>query len=262
MKTIVVLLTTLLFHLQTAGQTQQTMRVTNATGTCVIANITPEKAKETALFNAKTEALKKAGIPENLLAEVTQMGEIFLEISNIEIGGGVTGYDIVSEDIKIVPEGNAKILISEIVINANVVKYNKERDPNFQLQVQGLKKAYKEKEALSFSVTPYQNGYLRIFLFEEDGAGEQLYPDKTIEPDKLFSQNVTVKFPMNDQYLYLLAKTDKSKQLEVNRILFLYTKDNAHFTGNTITLQTVLNWKAGIAPDRRTQVFHEFLIEQ
>jgi len=142
------------------------------------------------------------------------------------------------------------------------LKYNRERDHSFQIQVQGIKSAYREKETFTFSVTPFQNGYLRIFLFEEDGAGDQLYPDSTLEPDRLFQQNETVRFPANDHYNYVLAKTDKAKYREINRILFLFLKDNIHFVGKEITLQSILTWKAGISPDRRTQEFREFTIER
>ncbi|MDR1356576.1 MAG: DUF4384 domain-containing protein [Tannerellaceae bacterium] len=244
------------------GYAQQTLSVNNVAGTCVIANISPEKAKETALFNAKIEALRQAGIPENVLAEVTQMGEIFLETSNIEVGGGVTGYEIVSDDVKVIREGRATVMVAEVVINATVMKYSRERDPSFQLQVDGIKSAYREKETLSFSVTPHQNGYLRIFLFEEDGSGSQIYPDSKIEPDMLFSQNGTIKFPLNSLYYYVLEKTDKTKSKEINRILFLFLKDNIRFADRYITLQSVTNWKSNISPDRRTQVFREFVIER
>ena len=245
-----------------SGNAQQYFKVNNVSGSCVIANISPEKAKENALFNAKIEALRQAGIPENLLAEITQMGEIFIETSNIEIGGGITEYEIVSDEIRIAQEGKSRILISEVVINAKVVKYNKESDPSFQIKVQALKSVYKEQETLYFDVTAYQNGYLRIFLFEEDGTGTQIYPDKAIEPDMLFMKNNTIKFPINDHYYYVVEKTDKTKNKEINRILFLFLKDNINFTEDYINLQSILNWKAGISPDKRTQVFREFTIEQ
>lgn len=241
---------------------QQTIRIKNAVGTCVIANISPEKAKETALFNAKLDALRKAGIAENIIVDITQMGEVFLETSNLEIGGGITDFDFVGDDIKLLEEGGAKLLVAEVVINATVIKYDKESDPSFRIQVKGIKSAYREKETLTFSVTPYQNGYLRIFLFEEDGTGEQLYPDKEKEPDMLFSKDGTIKFPLNSQYYYRLEKSDKTKTREVNRILFLFFKDEIHFAENRITLQAVSNWKTKISPDRRTQVFTEFAIEK
>ncbi|MDR2810246.1 MAG: DUF4384 domain-containing protein [Tannerellaceae bacterium] len=241
---------------------QQTVPIKGAVGNCVIANISPEKAKETALFNAKLDALRKAGIAENLIVDVTQMGEIFLETSNLEIGGGITGFDLVSDNIRFIEQGGAKVLVAEVVINATVMKYTHANDPSFRVQVQGVRSAYREKETLTFSVTPYQDGYLRIFLFEEDGAGDQLYPDKEKEPDVMFRKDKTMRFPLNGQYYYRLEKSDKNKAKEINRILFLFLKDNVHFTGNHISLQAVSNWKATISPDRRTQVFTEFAIER
>ena len=263
MKTIVfkIVFAVIFFSLTATGRAQQNISVKNATGSCFIANISPEQAMKEALFNAKVDALRQAGIPENMLANVTRMGETFLETSTAEIGGGVTGYEIVSDSIRIItPEGGKQILVVDIVINADVIKYDKEKDPAFQLQVRGVKKIYGDDEILSFSVTPYQDGYLRIFLFEEDGTGDQIYPDNKLEPNKLFLQEETIRFPMNDQYNYVL-KADKAKPKEICRMFFVFLKDNIHFTENKINLHSVSNWVAKISPDRRTQDFYEFILE-
>ncbi|GHT29809.1 hypothetical protein AGMMS49574_07590 [Bacteroidia bacterium] len=243
-----------------AASAQESVQVKDATGSCVIANITPEKAKETALFNAKIEALRMAGIPEQLLSEITQAGEMFTEASVSNVGGDVTNYKVTSEDIEVMQQGKAKVMVYKVVINATVVKYDKKADPTFQLQVDGIKSAYKEKELLSFTVTPHQNGYLRIFLFEEDGSGEQIYPDGTREPDMIFTQDGTIKFPL-DGY-YVLSKSDRTKAKEINSLLFLFFKDDIRFAESHITRQAVDSWKAKIPLDRRTQVFREFAIER
>jgi hypothetical protein len=241
---------------------QQTVHVKGATGSCVVANISPEKARETALFNAKLDALRKAGVAENLVLDVTQMNEVYLESSNIETGGGITGFEITADSLRFDRQGAIRVLVAEVTISATVMKYAKAADPAFRIRVQGIRSAYREKETLTFSVTPYQDGYLRIFLFEEDGTGDQLYPDREKEPDTLFPKDKTARFPLNGHYYYQLLKADKNKAREVNRILFLFLKDNIHFTGNHVSLQDVANWKARISPDRRTQVFSEFVIER
>jgi hypothetical protein len=246
----------------TGAAAQETEHIKGARGTCIIANISPEQAQETALFNAKIAALMKAKVLERVTAENLQMDEIFLEMSNIEIGGGITEFEIVSRDVRFITEGGIRALVAEVVINATVMKYSRSHDPSFLIQVDGIRSAYHEKETLSFSVTPRQDGYLRIFLFEEDGTGAQLYPDREKEPDALFLKERTVRFPVNGQYYYRLEKSDRTKAKEINRILFLFLKDNVHFTDRHVSLQAVLNWKAGISPDRRTQKLAEFVIER
>ncbi|MDR1919945.1 MAG: DUF4384 domain-containing protein [Tannerellaceae bacterium] len=241
---------------------QTPIAVKEAKGECFIVNISPEKAKETALFYAKLDALKKAGIPEDITGMFNYNGEQFLEISNIEIGGNVTDFEIVSSDINVLQAGPSKIMVAEVLINASVLKYEKARDLSFQFKVQGIRDSYRENDNLSFSVTPYQNGYLRIFLFEEDGLGEQIYPDNLLEPDLLFSREGTINFPLNDAYRYQLVKTDRSKSKETNRMLFVYLKDNIRFIEKEVTLQVVLNWVAKISPERRTEMFYQFTINR
>jgi len=239
---------------------QDIIEIPKAVGTCIIANITPEQAMETALFNAKVDALRKAKILETVDVTNKDIDGIFVQLITNEIKGGVVGYEVVNEDIKIVGEGKSKILTYEVTINANVTKYSQERDPSFQFKTEGIKPSYKDEERVSFWVTPYQNGYLRIFLFEEDGTGQQVYPNDKFLPDRLLLQDETVRFPQNKRTL-TITKTDKTKSKEKNRILFLFLKDNVKFIGSNITLQSVSNWIAGISPDRRTEEFYSFTIE-
>ena len=240
--------------------TSQTIPVKEAKGQWPVQNITPEKAMELALFNAKLDALRQAKVSETLRNFTELIGDDqYLEISDLEIGGDVTEFEILSQDLNTEAHGSFKIIMAEVIINAKVAKYTTSRDPEFQFKVDGIAPVYKENDNLSFTVTPYQNGYLRIFLFEDDGTGSIVYPDE-IEPDKLQAENVSISFPLNEEYLYRLTKNDKAKNRENNRMLFVFLKSNIRYTEKEIGLHSVLNWIARIAPDKRTEKFYQFTV--
>jgi hypothetical protein len=239
----------------------QTIKVRNAKGEWPVQNITPEKARELALFNAKTDALKKAGIGEVVTGIDLSSDDEFVRISNIEIGGDVTDFEIVSDDLKTMQFESFKIIVAEVVINAEVRKYNTAPDPEFQFKVEGINRNYKEHENLFFSITPYQNGYLRIFLFEDDGRGELIYPDN-LELDLLHTKDKAVDFPMNREYQYRLVGTDQTKSRENNRLLFVFLKNKIRFTEQDVNLHSVLHWLAKIEPDKRMTSFVQFSISK
>jgi hypothetical protein len=244
---------------------QSTIRVKEAKGECPIVNISPEKAKETALFYAKADALKKAGIPEYITAIETLLaddkgGQQFKAVSNIELGGSVINFEIMKDDIEVMQVGPSKIMVATVLINAEVLKYNKTRDPAFQFKVDGIEAYYKEKQNLEFLFTPYKQGYLRIFLFEEDESGAQIFPDEAIELDRVFIANKPIAFPTNGTYSYRLFRTDNKKAYEMNKIIFIFLKDDVQFLERDVTLQSVLNWIAKISPDQRTEMFYQFAI--
>lgn len=215
---------------------------------------------ELALFNAKLDALRKAKVSEKVTSVTELIGDDqYLEISDLEIGGDVIEFEILSRDLRTEAHGSFKIIMAEVIINAKVAKYTTSRDPEFQFKVDGVAPVYKENDNLSFAVTPYQSGYLRIFLFEDDGTGSIVYPDE-IEPDRLQAKDATVSFPLNDEYLYRLTKQDKAKSRENNRMLFVLLKNNVRYAEKEIGLHSVLNWLARIAPDKRTEKFYQFTV--
>jgi hypothetical protein len=259
MKALTVFLALLLAA--TGANAQKTNSV-KGTGTCIVANISPEKARETALAEAMKNALENAGIIVKVSGGTTLVGGVYIETYSTEIEGGITKFNILSDNLRFIEQGGIRVLIAEVEIDATVMMYSRKNDPAFQVRVEGIHTTYRENETLAFSVTPFQDGYLRIFLFEEDGTGSQLFPDRDKEPDALFAKGKEVRFPRNGHYYYRLEKTDRTKNAEINYLLILFLKDDIHFNGNHVTLQDVLTWNAGIPPDRRIHRIDKFVIER
>jgi hypothetical protein len=255
--TIFIFLSTLI-----ASANENDIGIKGAKGECFITHISPEQAIERALIEAKFDALRKAGIGEAVNAIGTLIshggGQDYSEVTNIELGGEVIDFSIIRQDIEKTTELN--MLTAIVEINATVRKYTKPRDPVFVIRTEGVDLKYEEGGNITFSVTPNRDGYLRIFVFE-DNTGELFYPNR-YEADRLFKAGETVHFPVARNMDYVLHKSDASREFENNLILFVFLKDDIPFLEKNINMHTFLNWLAKISPDRRTEVRKSFHLYQ
>ncbi len=251
------------------------IEVTGVKGWCEIKNITREEAKERAIIEAQKEALRKAKIPEQISVSgilLTNQDnknylQIFEEVSTVEINGAILEYHIVTEN-EIIDE--FKNMISEVEINAKVIKYESKKDPSFDFRVEGIKKLYQDGDALNFSITPAQNGYLKIFNFNDSNC-ILLYPfqnniDTNLndEIEHLFLKNQLCNFPVkefignkkNETGFTMEALTED----ENNYIVIVFTKQNLPFIENA-TVNNLLKWIYSIPPDQRAVKYFQFIIK-
>jgi hypothetical protein len=253
----------LVLNVSISGAQNDDIKIKGAQGEWSISNITPEQAYDKALVEAKFEALRKAGIDESINAinslYSTNEGNDYTGISSIELGGEVIDFTIVDKKIEQRKAGGFDALIAKVTIDAVVRKYKKKRDSSFQIQVSGIERAYKEGDHLTFSFTPHNDGYLKIFAFEDDNSGYLLYPSKH-EKNKRFQAEVRIKFPVSKEFDYELAKVNPSKATENNLLIFIYTKNDIPFFEEDINYHSVLNWIAKISPDERVEVRNLFQI--
>ena len=221
-------------------------------------DITPRQARNIALGEAKKEALRKAGIKENISAtnvlstsqEQSNFNQNFVEISAVELNGTVLDCIITNEKRIIDEFDNFKI---EITIDATVIKYETNKDQSFEFKVEGTEDHYKTNEKLTFTFTPFQDGYLKIFLISND-TSQIIYPYKHLEnekfsdvQDKIFKKYETVEFPILKWMKYsLTSKRDK----EFNQLIFVFTKNNIPFK-NKVTSDNMHTWIYSIPPDQR-----------
>ena len=150
---------------------------------------------------AKEAALRKAGIKEvvsatNILTTSQRQKKVeqnFVEISTVELNGAILTYKIIDEKRSVDAYNNFKIVLT---IDATVVKYKTSKDPSFAFKVEGINNSYLADDHLSFTFTPYQNGYLHIFLISKD-TSQIIYPFKSLTnkrfsdiPNRLFKENI------------------------------------------------------------------------
>jgi len=243
----------------------QEIEIKGAEGQWAIINITPEQAREKAIEEAKKEALRRAGVTERIKStealstfEANERSQLFSSFSSIELNGAVTQFEIKRDEQK---KNSVDGLFYAVVdIDATVKKYTTVADPEFKIEVLGLRSnGYRNGEPIEFSVLPNRAGYLKIFLFENTDDAAQLFPNY-YEPNRKLNAKETVRFPTVRIIEYIAEKSTADKQ-EHNLLLFVYTKNDIPFYGAT-TYQRVLAWIYNIEPNEREVVFENVMITE
>lgn len=239
------------------------------------ADISIKSAFEKAVNEAKMEALRKAGVTENVSASdimtSSDSGTGFKEEMNsfvsVEINGAVLNDTILEKKSFTNQFGN---LVVQVLINVDVIKYESRSDPSFNFKVDGVKEYYENGDLMNFSFLPFSDGYLKIFNVNDSESfvvfpfSSTDYPFLNDTIDRKFKPNIKINFPVNKlmgdpatkQVGYSLS-TEVAR--EHNYLIFVFTKENIPFQGN-LNYKSVLNWIYRISPDQRKVQFFDFVI--
>jgi len=251
-----------IFCLITPLFAQKEIKVKGIEGSYIISqDITPKQAKEKALEEAKKNALREAGISENISstnvlatdADKEDMEQVFNEFSSVEINGKVIDWEIISEEKYEDQYGN---FVVKVVINADVVKYRKEQDKSFRFKVEGVDEYYLEGDKMHFNFLPFKPGYLKLFYFDADLNCDIIFPNP-YEKNRLFEANDTTAFPVSHMIEYEMT-TEKEK--EINHMVFVFTKKDFPFT-EEVNYKNLLRWLYTISPDQRAVQYFSYIIK-
>lgn len=229
----------------------------------VVGDVSPAMAKEKALFEAKKNALRKAGLPTDVRSmsfssiakgEQNYEEEDFTQINSVFIGGSVTLKK--EPEFKSNYDGNYYTITASIV--ADVIS-EKGRDPEFVLDVNGFDFYYKNDDKLTFSVKPYKDCYLRVFWFTNTttGEGDLLYPIDAFNNDIVLKEKTAYDFPLSSEYE--VAKKRISYRLhiegdkETNFIFVVATKKKIPYIGE-VNYQNFFKWYHEIDADEKTEI--------
>lgn len=207
---------------------QKEIQLKNIKGSYALSdNITPEQAITKATDNAKKQALIQAGIPENVVStdilltseNKGKVKEYFQSLNFNEVYGNVVlnSKPIVSKKLD-----EFQNVVYEVSVDVTVYKYDKLGDPSFTFDVKGFQKYYKNNDKLNLEIKPNKNGYIRIFLIDEEELCTQIYPN-LYEKDKIMNENETFIFPSIKGIDYAL-ETNKEKESNFLFIVFLKQK--------------------------------------
>lgn len=247
---------------------QEEVKVNGIKGVGVIAGrISFEDARREALNKAKVEALRQAGVSEQLQSyemlfrsEVNNdFSEFFSSDIQAELRGAVKQYEIVSTESKTNPE--TKLPQVEVTINATVILYSSGPDPSFNVKIEGIKGIYDDGEHLTFSIFSTRDCYLHIFGIA-DSYTCLLYPNY-IENFKLIEANKKVTFPLGPVD-YPLFKD--AKEPEVTRVVFVFTKDPIRYLNyeghedQATTSEAIFSWIYSLMPEQRAVDYHTFTV--
>lgn len=240
---------------------QEKITIKGVKGNCIVANITPEQAEEKALLEAKKEALKRAGVGENIAAsdilssrvDKQSMDQVFNSFSTIELNGEVLDYTIIDKTKKLDDFGNINLIIT---IDAIVIKYDKQKDPEFDVKIENLEEFYKEGSKLEFYITPFQNTYLKVFFFDDKLNCSLIFPNE-YENSRVLEKEKKYKFPLSQAIDYTL---ETEYEREINYLVMIFTKKDIPFI-ETVNYKNLLKWINGISPDQRVVKYYNYIIK-
>jgi hypothetical protein len=244
------------------AKAQERKKVRQVKGEWILSNdITPTQARENAINQAKLESMHQAGVPEsvfesNLLYQTDDpkhIKDLFESLTNVTISGEVSEYKIVKEDKRI---NEFSAIVYEVWIDATVLIHKTARDQGFNFDVAGLHDTYTSPDKLSFTVKPWKDGFLTIFIVTEKESS-QLFPNSAERQTKLTGQT-SYDFPRSPSLDYEIST---SGNLEVNSLVLLLTRDEIPFTKDP-TAPNILKFIAGIDPAGKCLKTYSLLIKK
>ncbi|MFO7827785.1 MAG: hypothetical protein R6V23_04115 [Bacteroidales bacterium] len=202
-----------------------------------------------AINEAKVEALKRAGVEENIASftdyfqseDNEKYEELFTSDILSDIRGSVKDIEVVEESRSFDDAGRIKV---DVLINCTVVKYITEKDVAFDAWVDGVGMFYPNNSDLKFKIKPSKDTYVKIFIFSETDAF-QLFPND-YETSYLLKGNNQYFFPseLMDYTLY----TDKKS--EIHRMIMVFMKEDIPYTRD-VEYKNIIDWIFSIPPDMR-----------
>lgn len=260
MRRLILLLLFVMPALGASAQKEKVQTVKNVRGeywfTLATSTVTSREATELARDNAKRSAIEQVcGSRISIWdqVETSSAGESFNSLAVNQTDGEVVDFTVLDEGVETHPDRKAELCYYCV---ADVrVKQGKAADPSFRATVDGLRSIYFSGEELQFSITPYRDCYLKIFLFEDMQTGYRIYPNNLDAP-KLLTANSRVDFPQETCF-----DVTKSSQLpsETNRLVFVFTKQEYPFYHETTSRQEIERWMALIPNDEK--YIHSYAID-
>jgi hypothetical protein len=245
---------------------QKLVKVSGIKGVSYISgDVSVNQAKYSAINEAKINALKAAGIGENINSyqllfssqEKNEYAQFFSSDIQSEIQGAVASYDIINQTTI---QKNQNELYYEVTIDATVIKYDTKPDITFDANIEGINGVYNNLDKLTFSVKTTQNCYLTIFNINDNEA-TLMYPN-SLEKQKLLNSNEINKFPPQAEYELETNLKDK----EFNRLIFVFTKTAVPFIKmnkeQVTTNEAIFNWIYSIMPDQRKVEYRSLVIQK
>ncbi len=233
---------------------QKIVKVKNVEGRWQVSdNVTLKEAEERALNEAKKEALRRAGVMENVwsvFGQITQESgtefeEVYSQMNILAIGGMV---NVTKQEVEEVWDTDTRSLYKVVTIDAEVKK-DDEADKAYALEVKGFAPVYNAGEAFTCSLRVFgTDSYLKFFWFDSNG-GSLLYPND-YEGNRVLEAGKEYQLPFHYGVQYLMDKQSAGSGSEKINMMWVATKDNIPFTGE-VTYENVLKWIYAIPNSRR-----------
>lgn len=246
---------------------QQIKEAKGVTGQALISgDVSPNLAKQQALNDAKVNALKAAGIGEQINSyqllltsqQKNDYSQFFSSDIQTEMQGAIQSFNIKSERIY---SKNEFEMVCEVTIDAQVIKYDVKPDTSFDAVIEDIKGVYNNDDKLRFSIKTTQSCYLTIFDITDKEAFV-LFPNA-------YEKQITIK-PF--EYLrFPIAPIDYTlhtdlKEKETNRLIFVFTKTPIPYikmdVNQLTSSENIFSWIFSVMPDQRKIEYKTVLIQK
>jgi hypothetical protein len=246
---LIILVTAISFHIYAQEKVKE-IPLKNIQGTAIgNGNESMNEVIQRAVNEAKIEALKHAGIEENIASFTNYFQsennntyeELFTTDILSDIRGAVKNVEITDTVIGL---NDYSKLDVQVKINCIVVKYLSNRDISYGVSIDGVGMFYPNETKLIFRVKPTKDSYANMFIFNETEA-YQGFPS-TYENSFLLEAKTEYNFP-TESVNYILYTDKKS---EAHRMILVFTKEEIPYTGE-IEYKQIIDWIFSIPPDMR-----------
>lgn len=222
--------------------------------------ISQAQAEQLALREAKQEALRKAGVAEQVwsaLGLVTSsdnqsFSEAYSEVSTVYLDGllVVTAGPVYSEEVD--PASGVHYAVATIDAE---VKASEKQDKTYIVDVKGIAPVYSVGEKVNFTVDFYgSDSYLKIFWFDT-AEGAVIYPfsnPQIREENEVFKSGMRYPFPRIPSISYRASKVNPEAPVETVYLLIVATKKYYPFLNDKVTFKSVFEWLYNIPASERT----------
>ena len=243
---------------------QKTVKVKNVQGRWQVSdNVTLKEAEERALLEAKKEALRRAGVMENVwsvFGQITQENgtefeEAYSQMNVLAIGGML---NVTKQKVEEVWDADTRSLFKVVTIDAEVKK-DEDADKEYALDVKGFAPVYNAGEEFTCTLRVFgSDSYLKFFWFDSNG-GSLLYPND-YEGNQVLEAGKEYKLPFSYGVQYLLEKQAGNSGSEKINMMWVATKENIPFTGE-VTYANVLKWIYAIPNSQRCAQYDMVMIK-
>lgn len=242
------------------AQRERTERV-KATGTYVAnENETPAEAKAKALYKAKEEALRKAGVYEEISStssiSMSSEGVNLQEYNSLEMGRlKLEGRVCVNEKLNESMQPKNGHIEYSVTILADVKVEETAEDLMFDFTTDGIRNTYIDGQMMTFTVTPTKDCYLRIFYMAANPNNNStlVFPDNKNYKDVKFKANTSYSFPPPNEPEYLKDFRSKaqdypmivgniSNNSEQGWVIIVALKERIPFNYEEVTYTNLNNW--------------------
>lgn len=241
---------------------QKTVKVKNVQGRWQVSdNVTLKEAEERALNEAKKEALRRAGVMENVwsvFGQITQENgtefeEAYSQMNVLAIGGMV---NITKQKVEEMWDPDTRSLYKVVTIDAEVKKEDN-ADNEYALEVKDVSPLYEAGDAFTCTLRVFgTNSYLKFFWFDSNG-GSLLYPND-YEGNVVLEVGKEYHIPFNYGVEYRMEKQQEGSE-KIN-MMWVATKENIPFTGE-VTYENVLKWIYAIPNNQRCAHYDMVMIK-